>query len=314
MVLIAAATVAGAPVTMPDVLRAPVLVVLGISIGSGVTPEALTAATTWPLSLVALAVAVPAMMVASAVVLTRTPGWDKRTAWLAAAPGALSYVLALAVETGADARRVAIVQTLRLVVLVLVLPSVIIAINGTGMPVLRPVEEVAWLDLGLLAAGCWGAGYVCQRIGVPAGLLFGPMLISAAAHGYGLTDARVPVPLLNVAMLLMGGLIGARFAGVDWPLFRSTMLSGLVNLLIATAIAAVFAALVTATLDIPFGQVLLAFAPGGAEAMAILAFMLDLDPAYVAVHHVARFLGLGVVLPVLLRASGVIERGGRAHP
>ena len=53
---------AGAPMRIPEIWRLPVFVVLGISMGSGVTPEALELARTWPLSLVALAVAVPVMV------------------------------------------------------------------------------------------------------------------------------------------------------------------------------------------------------------------------------------------------------------
>jgi uncharacterized membrane protein AbrB (regulator of aidB expression) len=43
-----------------------------------------------------------------------------------------------------------------------------------------------------------------------------------------------------------------------------------------------------------------AFAPGGLEAMAMLAFAMGLDPLYVGAHHLARFMGLGLVLPILI--------------
>jgi hypothetical protein len=41
-----------------------------------------------------------------------------------------------------------------------------------------------------------------------------------------------------------------------------------------------------------------AFAPGGLEAMTVLALVLGLDPLYVGIHHLVRFLGIGLVLPV----------------
>lgn len=292
---------AGAPMRIPEIWRLPVFVVLGISMGSGVTPEALELARTWPLSLVALAVAVPVMVAASVLVISRVPGWDRHTAMLAAMPGALSYVISVAVETGADARRVAVVQALRLVVLVLVLPSLIVATGSTGTANLPPVLDVDWIDLGLLAFACAAAALLFQRFRVPGGMLFGPMFVSAIAHGAGWSVMRVPPEILNPAMLVLGANIGARFTGVGWPLIRSSLGVGLLNLALATIVACLFSALVVMVLGIPFGQVLLAFAPGGAEAMALLAFALDLDPAYVAVHHVARFLGLGLFLPVVLR-------------
>lgn len=304
MSAVAVCAVAGAPVQVPASWRLPVFVVLGISMGSGVTPQALESASAWPVSLLLLALAVPAMMIVSVVVISRAPGWDKKSALLASTPGALSYVLAVAADTGADVRRVAIVQTIRLVVLVLVLPPVIIAIGGTGVPDLPAVHEIRWLDLGLLACACGAAALACQRFNVPAGMLFGPMLVSALAHGAGWTDARLPPEILNLGLLVLGGLIGARFAGVTWTMLRSSLGVGLLNLILAMAVAALFAGIVVAVTGLPFGQILLAFAPGGAEAMAVMAFALDLDPAFVAVHHVARFLGLGLILPLVMRFGG----------
>jgi hypothetical protein len=49
---------------------------------------------------------------------------------------------------------------------------------------------------------------------------------------------------------------------------------------------------------------LVAFAPGGLEAMMVLALVLHLDPLYVGLHHLARFLGIGFLLPVLFMRRG----------
>ncbi|MCC0050220.1 MAG: AbrB family transcriptional regulator [Rhodobiaceae bacterium] len=72
------------------------------------------------------------------------------------------YVISVAVETGADARRVAVVQALRLVVLVLVLPSLIVATGSTGTANLPPVLDVDWIDLGLLAFCGAAAALFCS--------------------------------------------------------------------------------------------------------------------------------------------------------
>ncbi|MFN0262459.1 AbrB family transcriptional regulator [Tepidamorphus sp. 3E244] len=297
----ALAAICGAPMKIPFSWRPIVFVVLGISMGSGVTPESLELARTWPLSLLALALAVPMMVIVSVAAISRLPGWDRQTAMLAAMPGALSYVLAVAEQTGVDERRVAVVQSMRLVVLVLILPSLIVTAGGQQGVVIPPVPDAEWVDLGILAVACLAVGFACQRLRVPAGMLFGPMLVSAVAHGTGWTDARVPVYVLNAAMLVLGANIGARFTGLGWPFIRSAMWAGFLNLILATLVAAGFSAAVAWYLAIPFGQCMLAFAPGGAEAMAVLAFALHLDPAYVAIHHVARFLGLGICLPIVLR-------------
>jgi uncharacterized membrane protein AbrB (regulator of aidB expression) len=44
--------------------------------------------------------------------------------------------------------------------------------------------------------------------------------------------------------------------------------------------------------------VVIAYAPGGLEAMTILAFALNLDPVYVGVHQTARFIVISLLVPV----------------
>ena len=63
------------------------------------------------------------------------------------------------------------------------------------------------------------------------------------------------------------------------------------------AIAVAGAVVASAAADLPIALTLLAFAPGGLEAMTIMAFALNLDPAYVAAHQVARYIGLVLVMP-----------------
>ena len=56
---------------------------------------------------------------------------------------------------------------------------------------------------------------------------------------------------------------------------------------------------VSSWIGLPFGQLLLAYAPGGLEAMIMMAFILDLDPAFVAAHQLVRYIGMILILPFL---------------
>ena len=67
-----------------------------------------------------------------------------------------------------------------------------------------------------------------------------------------------------------------------------------------------FAALASALAGVGFPDAMVAFAPGGLEAMMVLALILGLDPLYVGVHHLARFLGIATALPL---AVGLLGRG-----
>ena len=61
-VLVTLAAVAGVRLHMPVPLRDTAFVIIGIGMGSGVTPETLQAARTWPLSVAALPVVVAAIL------------------------------------------------------------------------------------------------------------------------------------------------------------------------------------------------------------------------------------------------------------
>ena len=67
--------------------------------------------------------------------------------------------------------------------------------------------------------------------------------------------------------------------------------------LVGFGISLVAAFLVSNWIELPFGQLLLAYAPGGLEAMIMMAFIMDLDPAFVAAHQLVRYIGMILILP-----------------
>ena len=65
---------------------------------------------------------------------------------------------------------------------------------------------------------------------------------------------------------------------------------------LAVAVAGTLAA--SAISDIPLTHMLVAFAPGGLEAMTIMAFALNLDTAYVGSMQIVRYIGISLLLPL----------------
>jgi membrane AbrB-like protein len=102
-----------------------------------------------------------------------------------------------------------------------------------------------------------------------------------------------------VAQLIVGAWVGSRFIGFDWRLLRRLMLAAGASFLAAFATAAAFAILSARLSGAPFADALAAFAPGGLEAMTMMAFALGLDPLFVGAHHLARFLFISIALPVM---------------
>ena len=305
IISVAIAALARRPVRVPLFLGQCANIVLGISLGASVTPESVARMGTWPASLAILALA---MACGSAVVvfyLHKVHDWDVLSALFASSPGGLSQALALAAETGADLRSVAMVQAMRVLVLSAGLPLCFAAFGITGTrPVLNPaVATVASMEeLALLVVAAIAGGLLAYRLRFPGGLLVGAMAASGVLHATGLVKVNLPLPAAIVAFIVMGSIIGARFAGTDIWLLRRLTLVGLGALAVGTAVASVFAVAAALLLSLPVGDVVMAFAPGALEAMTTLAFALNLDPAYVGTHHIARLIFVSLVVPVVVHA------------
>jgi membrane AbrB-like protein len=266
-----------------------------------VTPAAIAAMGRYPGSLVLLVIGVLAISSASALVLVRLSGWRMADAVLASTPGALSTVLAVAADRKADVASIAIVQNFRLFVLIALLPSVVVltgggghtgALIGEGMPVESP-GGMAFTLLGGLALGL-----ALKRIGLAAPILLGATLVSTVSHATEMVTGVIPPVIATGGLVLIGLFIAERFRNMERSTFRRALAAAVGSFAIGMSVAALFAALAAWVADVSFANSLVAFAPGGLEAMTVLALVLGLDPLYVGIHHLVRFLGIGLVLPV----------------
>jgi uncharacterized protein len=306
---------AGVKAGMPDWLKAVAFIFLGIQTGTTVSWETIERAAQWPLSIAFLGLTVVAVTWACTVFYTRLRRWDSATALFASIPGALSIVILLAGETKADMRRVVIAQCIRLFFLIAALPALIVQLTppeaGTA-----PAEIGGLFDVALLVGVATAAGVLLERLRVPAGLFLGPMLAGAGLELSGLVQGAAPNSLLIPANVVLGVMIAARFKDFSFAVFRQALGDGFAGFVIALAIAAAGAAITSAVAGLPFALTLLAFSPGGLDAMTIMAFALNLDPAYVGAHQIARYLGLALAMPwvtafVLRRMATISPVGQR---
>ena len=296
-------------VGMPDWLRALSFIFLGVQTGTSVTWDTVERAGQWPLSIAFLGLTVIAVTWACTAYYVKRSEWDGPTALFASLPGALSLVLLLASGTKADMRRVTIAQCIRLFFLVAALPSVISWLSPPE-PIHANLSEIGSLyDIALLLAVSAGAGYALEWIRVPAGLMLGPMLASAALELSGVISGAAPASVLIPANIVLGVMIGARFSHFTFTEFREALKEGFSGFLIALVIAMAGAGITSAVAGLPLALTLLAFSPGGLDAMTIMAFSLNLDPAYVGAHQMARYIGLALLMPMatayVLRRMGV---------
>lgn len=299
-VAIALCVLAGVPLRLPDRVRAPAFSVLGMLMGSSITPEALEQLAAVPLALIGLAILVFSATAVSFVVLRRVGGWDPLSALCGSIPGSMALVLAVSLESGARMDRVIMSQSIRLFILVTLIPFVLGGEEASAMRVaagpFTPLEIVSTLALTAAAAGA------ATLLRVPAPMIIGPLVGGAVLSGSGLATIAVPPWMAAFAFLMVGASVALRFKHVRreglWRLLVASFASFVAATLVALVVSAVFAML----LEVPLGAAFLAFAPGGLDAMIALSFLLHYDVAFTAIIHTARLILLGLTVPVMVSA------------
>lgn len=303
-VSVAGASLAGVRLSISNPVRQAAFVFLGSTMGATMTPETLALMARWPVSLAGLAVCVLGIMVCCSAYLQRVHGYDRTTARLAAVPGALPYVLALAAESRGDQYRIAVIQMFRLAALLIFLPGVLSLFGYVPQSIAPDASEPVRLsEVALMLVGGAAGALVFARLRAPAASLFGSMIGAGILYASGTLSSPVPGWLMLPGFVVIGATVGTNFAGINRHLIADSLLASIGSLLVGAAVALTFAVPVAWLLGLTVAQLWLAYSPGGVDVMTIMAMALGLDPAFVGSHHVVRFIGLGFVVPLWLRAG-----------
>jgi uncharacterized protein len=305
MIAVGGAAIAGRPLTVPPILTQTVLVLLGISLGSLVSRQLLQHIGTYPLTIGLLALATFCSTFGSSIYLQRIHGWDQTSALLAGSPGALSQITILAAEKGADVPAIAVVQTMRVIILTAALP-LLLALTGIA-PSSSPATTAAIaspLELFELIAASVAVALLLRLIKFPASWMFGAMIGSSVLHGSGLIEGGLPPWMRAVALVGIGALIGARFARMKAKTLLGHVNAALGSFAVAIIISAVFVAVIALTTHVRFADIVVAFAPGAMDAMLALALTLHIDPIFVGAHHLSRFVFVTITTPGIVHLFG----------
>ena len=305
----------GAPIDVPNPVRNGMLLVLGVLIGSGFTPDIVEHLQRWALSISLVLVYTVALAFGFAWLFRRVGGYRPVDAFFAGLPGGLAAVIFIGAEAGADLRRLSIIHSVRIVAVCFSIPFWIRYSEGVGAAAARrlAVGSMGVTDALLLTA-CGLLGYLlAKRLRLAAPFLLGPLVLSAAAHMTGLTEAKPPGLLVVAAQVVVGSAIGCRFVGIALRRVLGTLGLGVVSAALMVASAFAMAWLLHRITGLPYNAVLLALAPGGLPEMTLIALSLHIDLALVVSHHLVRVLFINLAVPVLYRllygpAAAAVER------
>ncbi len=305
MLAVAAAAMTGRSMAVPAHLTQAVLVMLGIMLGSLMSRQLLQHIGAYPLTIGLLALATFCVTFGSSLYLQRLHGWDRTSAFLAASPGALSQIALLAIEKGADMPAIAVVQTLRVIILTAALPLILVAtgLTSASAPTLTTTIATPLGLVGLIGASV-AVSLLLRMAKFPSSWLFGAMIGSSVLHGTGLIDGGLPPIVRGIALIGIGTLIGSRFSRMKTSTLLRHLAAGLGSFAVASLITAVFVAIVAWTTHVRFADVLVAFAPGAMDAMLALALTLHIDPIFVGAHHLSRFIFVTIATPGIVHLFG----------
>ncbi len=297
------------PIAAPAAIRPFMVTVLGLMLGANFTPEMAAHAGQWLVSIAFLAVYVAAIAAAAIPYFRKVAGYDPVTAYFSAMPGGFGAMLVVAIEMGADERRVSLAHASRILLIVFTLPFLFRLVLGLDMPdrsTLWAAESppLTAFDLVLLA-GAGAIGWpLARHLRLPAPALIGPMALSAAAHMSGFTAVQVPLEIVNLAQLVIGVIVGCRFSGIDPVRVVQALLHGVALTAIMLAMTGAFAFLLGLATNGSIPGLVLAYSPGGLAEMTLIALALGIDVAFVATHHVVRILLISLGAPLVFRLLG----------
>jgi len=301
-----------APIKGPLPLRPVMIMVLGVMLGSGFTPSMMERAGEWAASLAMLGAYIIVVGALAYPYFRKVGGYDRVTAYFSAMPGGLTEMMLVGASLGGDDRRIVLTHASRILLAVLAIPIFFRLTTDIDMTDRSrfgvSITEVPLPDYAILIA-CGVVGLpLAKLMRLPAALLVGPMLVSAAVHLSGLTVAQPPREIVNLAQWIIGTVIGCRFVGVHRREILRVINLSIGSTAMMLAVTALFAMLLHWAVGARIDTVVLAYAPGGLAEMSLVALALGTDVAFVATHHVVR------IMLVVIAAPAVFKWFSRGNP
>ncbi len=294
--------IAGAPLLGSDRLRNLGQWMIGVAIGLYFTPDVVSLLTTLAPAVLAGVVWALAMGYCFYRLLLKASGGDHATAFFAGAIGGASEMSVLAERHGGRVDRVAAAHSLRVLIVVVLIPfgfqSAGLHGADASQPALHAVQPAGLLML--LAASAVGIGAM-RWLKAPNPFVLGALLVTIGLTASGVELSALPRAASNAGQLFIGVALGTRFT----PAFARAAPRWLGTVALGTLVmigaSGVFAWLLAQGAGLHPASVALGTAPGGIAEMCITAKVLQLGVPVVTVFHVVRYVAVLTLTAPLYR-------------
>ena len=306
---IAYAIIQGSRQPLPPVFRTVGQAIIAIVTATRFSPETLSVATTYAIPLLLCVFTTGSLSMFNGYLLSRWAGIDRATAFLGFIPGTASSIVAMSEEMGADALTVALIQYIRVLLVVLLLPttaSLLFPVNpdtqaAASVAITNNLPSLPMILSLLVLAVCGGLGvWVGRRLRLPSSGFLGPFLVGLITFWILPYQLQVPQSLFCAGLLLLGLSIGVQF---DWQIVNKLLKAvlievGLVIVLMLSCLGVGYEFHVVTHVDTI--TAVLGFTPGGIEAMIATVMQLGGDTGLVLALQLTRMLSVVLIAPWLV--------------
>ncbi len=298
----AGARMAGVRLHCPVQVRQAGQWAIGTALGLYFTPAVLATLVSYIGFIAAGVVFAMALGAACGWMLQRLAGTDPTTAFFAMAVGGASEMAVQGERHGAAVDRVAAAHSLRLMMVVAIVPFCFKFSGVHGLDLYVPGARIVHYDglllLALLTSMC---ALGLQRMHWPNAWVIGPLLMTIALTAFEVHLSALPEWAVHFGQLFIGVALGTRFS----PEFLRTAPRYMASVGLASTLAMLLAAgfgLALAALSgIHPATAILATAPGGIAEMSLTAKNLQLGVPVVTAFHVTRMVTLVLTIGPLFR-------------
>jgi membrane AbrB-like protein len=280
-------------------------------VGLSFTAESVTALgqLVLPMVLVALLTIVAGFI--AAAVLMRLADMDVVAAGLASIPGGPVEMAALAEHHNVPPAPIALAQTLRISLLVLIIPPVLVAISGGAPNAALTVGERSLPGMLLLFALAVAGGLLFRWLRITSPFFLGALGFNAAATAFALPVSMPPYWVLAGAQILLGVWLGCMFDRETLARTRAFVLAAIVSTGVLIVLCAGMAFAIAAVTGIDWHTMILATAPGSVTEMALTAKILNQQVAIVTAFHIVRIFIILPFLPLIFSVTAKLANRSR---
>ena len=310
MIVTSIAALSGLKVIMPKIALSFILIILGLHIGNYIDKNLFNQMINWIWTSVIMLVYIIFCILIVAKYLQKFSGYSKKASIFSAAPGALGPLMILAENEKTDLSQVATSHLIRLIIIITVIPFIIISNTNSEILTLDQFNylEQNHFDLVLLLIASFFFIFIFDKIKIPAALLSGTLFASGLLQITDIATYKLPNETINFCLLILGSSIGCRFAEKTIKEIANNSIHSAVATTILVILGLVAAYVATFFVDTNILTLILSFCPGGIYEVAVVAIAFDLDPDFVAFHHIIRLLFILFTVPLFLRVLEKVKK------